>query len=89
MNFSWQQIEIVRTVRGDDNNGSNYIRFIRFLNSNGNQVSSYRPKRATLEYHAKSYELEPGEQIIGLYGVMGKCDWITSLGFLVRSYQPE
>ena len=74
----------VKAVRGDDSDGSNSIRKLYFLNGNGKTLSHFASNRAPFR-SSKTYELADGQQVIGLYGVVGKCAWISSLGILVKT----
>ena len=46
------------------------------------KIDSYNPRMG--KFDGALFTLEEDSEIIGVYGVMGKRDHITSLGFLVK-----
>ena len=70
------------SVQACDNRGSDFIQKMWFFDKNNRKIDSYNPR--LLKFDGALFEIEEGAEIIGVYGVMGKRDYLTSLGFLVK-----
>ena len=51
-------------------------------------MASYDPEGYGLELNTEERTLEPGESLIGVYGVKDRQKWFTSFGFIVQVF-PE
>lgn len=82
------RLSAVKRVRAEfSQEESGFITVLQFLDKDDKPVGSYNPKieeKATL---SSFVQLDEGEELIGVYGVHDKQDWITSLGLIVRSVQ--
>ena len=55
---------------------------IRFMDSAGNEVYAYNPSNATVP--TTTYQIGKNEELIGIYGVKGTSEWLSSFGFIVK-----
>ena len=48
-----------------------------------NAVCDYNPLDVEAEDFQEDRQIQPNETLVGVYGVKGKEDWLTTLGFIV------
>ena len=56
---------------------------MRFYNKEGKELRHYAP-RARLTSDKVIFSLADNEELIGVYGVKGRFDYFTTLGFIVK-----
>ena len=61
------------------------VQLLYFLDSDRKTIASYDPYQIGLAGAQKEVELRETEELIGIYGVSCKCDWLSSLGFLTKA----
>ena len=76
----------VRYLSAHDSGGANVCR-IFFMDEHRHDIACYNP----LEMKKKGAvtKLRDGESLIGVYGVVGKKEYFTSFGFIVKSYEED
>ena len=67
---------------------NNKIPSIGFFDGEGELVAIYDPEGHGLELNMEERTLEPGESLIGVYGVKDHQKWFTSFGFIVMNKLP-
>lgn len=55
---------------------------LRFMDSAGNEVYAYNPSNTTVP--TTTYQIGKNEELIGIYGVKDKSEWLSSFGFIVK-----
>ena len=85
LGFSFLPASAIRAVDVYVNDtNENKINAFRFYDDNDNMLREYKTEDITPTHIHRKQELEDNEELIGLYGVTDKEDWITSLGFIVK-----
>ena len=68
----------------------NKIPSIGFFDEEGEEVASYDPEGYGFELNTEERTVEPGESLVGVYGVKDRNKWFTSFGFIVvKKVSPE
>ena len=60
------------------------IKALKLNDENDHTLHEYKTDDLNHSHNRRKYRLEDNEELIGVYGVTDKEDWITSLGFLVK-----
>ena len=76
----------VRFLQANDEGGDSVSRLF-FMDQSRKDIASYNP----LEMKKKGavLKLRDEESLIGVYGVMGKKNYFTSFGFIVKAWEEE
>ena len=54
------------------------------MNKQGSELGTYDPDYRLLNLPGKEHQLADNEDLIGVYGVIGKYVWFSAFGFIVR-----
>ena len=62
------------------------VQQLYFLDCHRNVIAAYDPFQIGIAGASKEIELrgDGKEELVGVYGIMGKYDWLSSLGFLTK-----
>ena len=68
----------------DGNGNQDGVYAVKLMNEQGSELGIYDPEHMLESFPGKEHQLADNEDLIGVYGVMGKSDWLSAFGFIVR-----
>ena len=83
--LDFDAMNTVKRVKGADNNGeSDYVYVVKLMDKQGRELDIFDPYNTLPDFPGKEHHLGDNEDLIGVYGVMGKNDSFSAFGFIVR-----
>ena len=80
LSFNAMGLEQIKFVCGSATHDC--VQSLYFLDRDRNVIAAYDPYK--VGHGNKKHVLEDTEEVIGVYGVMGKTDWLSSFGLMTR-----
>ena len=69
-------------MQADDFRGSDYVHRIWFFDKDNRKIQLHNPTGK--KESGPTFKIGEDEELIGVYGVMNKRNYLTSLGFLLK-----